>query len=83
MPISVVRQLPWLVHNFLARSQPHAGDFRARGELLIARQGVGILQSWLIDLLLLESGRIGGGLHLNRFLTDEQRDLLASSRRSN
>lgn len=73
-----VQQLPWLVHNFLRGLSLTPGIF-ARGEFLIARQGVGILQNWLIDLFLLENGgRVGGGLHLNRFLTDEQRDLLAS-----
>lgn len=76
--ISPAEQLPGLVQNFLRGLSLAPGIF-ARGELLIARQGVSILQNWLIDLFLLENGgRVGGGLHLNLFLTAEQQELLAS-----
>jgi hypothetical protein len=74
----VAAQLPALVHNFLRGLTLAPGIF-ARGELLISRQGIAILQNWLIDLFLLENGgRVGGAQHLNRYLTAEQRDLLLS-----
>ena len=71
-------QLPALVHEFLRGLALTPGILR-RGELLIARQGAAILQNWLIDLFLLENGgRSGGAQHLNRYLTAEQREFLAS-----
>lgn len=53
-----------------------------RGEYLVGMDGVGHLRRLLIDLFLEEAGINqavrGGALHMNRFLTDDQRAALAS-----
>jgi hypothetical protein len=75
---SVAEQLPALIHEFI-RSIGLTPIVLGRGELLISRQGVAIVQTQLIDLYLLENGgRRGGGKHLNSALTAEQHDALAS-----
>lgn len=76
---SPAERLPALVQEFI-RCLGLTPVVIGRGELLIARQGLAIMQNLLIDLLLLENGgRVGGGKHLDRYLTAEQRALLASS----
>lgn len=71
-------QLPGLAREFL-RILGLTPVALGRGELLVSRQGLAILQNLLIDLFLLENGgRPGGVKHLNRYLTAEQRDALAA-----
>ncbi|HEX5414974.1 MAG TPA: nucleotidyltransferase domain-containing protein [Chloroflexota bacterium] len=69
-------RLRWLVEEFwrvLGLFVVVAG----RGEYLVAVDGVMLLRRYLIDLMLLENGaRRGGALHLNKFLTSDQRRVL-------
>lgn len=69
-------RLGWLVEEFwrvLGLFVVVAG----RSEYLVAVDGVMLLRRYLIDLMLLENGaRRGGVLHLNAFLTSDQRRVL-------
>ena len=69
-------RLAWLVEEFwrvLGLLVVVAG----REEYLVGVDGVTLLRRYLIDLMLLENGsQRGGALHLNAFLTPEQRRVL-------
>ena len=71
-------RLAWLVEEFwrvLGLLVVVAG----REEYLVGVDGVTLLRRYLIDLMLLENGsKRGGALHLNAFLTTEQRRTLES-----
>lgn len=69
-------RLPGLVEEFL-RVLGLARVVHGRGELILAAHGAGMLRWSLVELFLIENrAQRGGMLHLNPYLTAEQRTLL-------